>query len=117
MRQPKRPKPKSRKPNIEYRRCKTCDHPHIHEVTCNGCGGSCKVDQHGSPGFYGLIKGEVIGGYYSPVLRDCMRYRFALCEKCVRKLFDGFVVPVEEQDVDIEGRPITKDGISILEPG
>lgn len=108
---------------VAYEECDHCHKVHLDTVICNKCGGSCKVeDPDGSKqtkrdhlGFYGLLKGEVIGGYFSPVLKDLVRYRFSLCEKCLAELFATFTVPVEEQDVDLEHRPISREGIPILE--
>lgn len=74
------------------------------ECLCNKCGRSCTVEDSfhdESPEvFYGLINAEAKGGYFSPILGDCMAYRFDLCEKCLHDLFQIFTIPVEELEYD-----------------
>jgi hypothetical protein len=69
---------------------------------CNGCGSLCaKVSPaDGKFSDYGLVGAEVTGGYLSTYLRDCVRYRFSLCEACLVQLFDGFAVPPQVDHVD-----------------
>jgi hypothetical protein len=74
-------------------------------VVCNGCGGLCVVFAGGeSCGDYGLIEAEVVGGYHSTELRDLTRYRFSLCEACLVRLFDGFAVPPQVDDLCGDGQ-------------
>lgn len=68
------------------------------KIICNKCGDDCQKldsDMDGnefSVGYYGLIDAEVSGGYYSDHLSDCVNYKFSLCEKCVKEMFDTFKV-------------------------
>ena len=66
------------------------------DYVCNNCSGmltisekedGCKADP------YGLLETTVSGGYFSNYLLDCTNYTFSLCEKCLRDMFDKFVVP------------------------
>ena len=79
--------------------------PETGEVTeirlCNQCGKeSCPpyALEHARPGkvpFYGLKDATARGGYHSPILFDCMAYRFDICEECLKEMFDNFVLPVD----------------------
>lgn len=71
---------------------------------CNQCGEECiseraKEDEK-KESFYGLINAEAKGYYFSPVLDDCTAYRFDLCEKCLKKMFDNFKIPVDLLEYD-----------------
>lgn len=75
----------------------------ISEVLCNQCGESCHPQEagknkFGQPYFCGLIDTKVIGWDYSPALNDATEYNFSLCEVCLKKLFDGFKLPVSERE-------------------
>jgi hypothetical protein len=72
------------------------------DIICNKCGASCIEDFEGLPSTevaYGLIEAEVEGGYYSTYLEDQQSYTFSLCEKCLKELFDKFVIPPESKDI------------------
>jgi len=57
------------------------------------------VDPEGPlPSFYGLVDTTVGGYYYSPALEDCTTYKFDICEKCLKEIFNSFVIPVEERE-------------------
>ena len=77
---------------------------HYEKYVCNKCGEDCNsVKSDSDPGipeqmFYGLLNAKVLGNYYSPVLEDCTAYKFDICEKCLKELFDSFVIPVEERE-------------------
>jgi hypothetical protein len=66
----------------------------VYDVLCNKCGSTCFPNDAQEP--YGLIEAEVIGGYFSTSLQDCMRYKFSLCEKCLKELFDSFIFKGEQ---------------------
>lgn len=62
---------------------------------CNLCGNST-VPLEGPFAIeldsYGLVDAVVAGGYFSIHLCDGIRYKFSICEKCLRKLFEQFVI-------------------------
>jgi len=68
-------------------------------IHCNKCGADCQKfatnvnKEKFSVGYYGLIDAEVRGGYESTELSDCVEYKFSLCEKCIKELFDSFKNP------------------------
>jgi len=62
----------------------------VDEVLCNMCGKSCKREYN----ILGL-SGYVIGNYDSTHLEDLCDYEFDLCEECLSKLFDEFIIPVK----------------------
>lgn len=47
---------------------------------------------------YGLPPTEVSSGYFSPVFSDGVRYKFSLCEWCLKELFDTFEHPPETEE-------------------
>lgn len=67
---------------------------------CNMCGESCSmaIEHEGPESFYGLIGAQAKGFYHSPILSDCTAYRFDICEKCLKELFDSFNLPVDERE-------------------
>jgi uncharacterized protein with PIN domain len=65
------------------------------DILCNQCGNSLKPARNDN--FHGLIEAEVFGGY-GATLGDQEMYKFSICEPCLRKLFAGFVLPVEHWD-------------------
>ncbi len=73
---------------------------------CNQCGKeSCPPDalEHSRPDkvpFYGLVDATARGGYHSPILFDCMAYRFDICELCLKEMFDNFILPVDMLEYD-----------------
>lgn len=63
---------------------------------CNRCGECMYIKPNWGP--HGLIDARVSGGDASPHLLDFVRYKFSLCEKCLRALFDEFKVAPEIHD-------------------
>jgi hypothetical protein len=63
----------------------------VTDVICNMCGESCLSKRS----FNGIIDAYVEGGFDSTHLKDCTRYTFSVCEKCVKEWFDNFKIPVE----------------------
>jgi len=66
------------------------------KVICNKCGADMAAlegDTH--MGYYGLVNAKVSGGYCSTALSDAFIYRFSLCEKCLKAIFDSCTIPVE----------------------
>lgn len=61
---------------------------------CNKCAGPLcpNVDSPNAEYPHGLVEAQVVGGYDSPHLTDCVGYRFSLCEECLRGLFATFKV-------------------------
>ena len=59
----------------------------VEDILCNGCGASLKSS---NDDYYGLPTVTVSGGYNSTHLLDNAQYEFALCEKCLKELFDKF---------------------------
>lgn len=45
------------------------------------------------------LAAEVDGGYSSTHLFDCVKYSFDMCEECLVKLFESFVIPVKKQEI------------------
>lgn len=72
---------------------------------CNQCGGPlCPAVHESNPNGsvpHGLVEKEVVGGYESEHIFDCTGYKFSLCEKCLRTMFDGFKVPPEVRHYSI----------------
>lgn len=56
---------------------------------CNMCGGKLV----GSMNLLGLPDCKVSGAYDSTHLEDTMSYRFSMCEKCLKDMFDRFAIP------------------------
>ncbi len=72
------------------------------DVLCNKCGGSCVSQEWRSQvsngadvaGYVeGLTNASVSGGYGSRYLLDMTTYAFSICERCLREMFDAFVIP------------------------
>lgn len=59
---------------------------------CNMCGGGMVGD---CGNILGLAGARVSGGPDSDGLSDMMSYRFSICEKCLRSMFEKFKVPVQ----------------------
>lgn len=60
---------------------------------CNACGGClCPNDSANHDVPFGLVEAKVSGGYSSPALSDCTNYAFSICEVCLRKIFEGFLI-------------------------
>lgn len=66
----------------------------IKDVICNKCGKSCFDTMN----FNGLINAEVYGSYDSKILEDFKKYKFDLCEVCLKDLFDSFKISVDIKD-------------------
>lgn len=93
---------------VNEQQCNSCSHVDKTDVEhiCNACGESCSVKKaadSGEPGggSYGLIDAVAKGYFYSPVLEDCTAYKFDICEKCLKEMFDKFIIPVEEKEYHI----------------
>jgi hypothetical protein len=68
------------------------------DVLCNQCGKSMRCDWHGCKDhFRGLNDAGIEGGYCSKDLEDLTVYEFDLCEKCLKKMFKSFKIPVTKQ--------------------
>jgi len=84
----------------EARNCSSCHGTAMvrnpESYVCNRCGEGMYIQPNWGP--HGLIEARVSGGYASPHLLDLVRYKFSLCEKCLREMFDQFKVPPEIQD-------------------
>lgn len=79
---------------------------HREEHICNKCGEPCasngdKLYGEQPPNTCGLLNAVAKGDYFSPILCDGKAYRFDLCEKCLKIIFDNFTVPVTELDYDL----------------
>jgi len=76
--------------------CRRCDGKGIvvapESYVCNMCGGGM-VGEIGN--ILGLAGASVSGGPDSDGLSDMMSYRFSICEKCLRSMFEKFKVPVQ----------------------
>lgn len=72
---------------------------------CNQCGGGLCPDVEGWNGQSpdGLIETKVRGHYDSTDLSDTTIYQFSLCEKCLRTLFNGFVIPPKVGEYFLDG--------------
>lgn len=84
-------------------------------ILCNQCGESCESPHYPFPEegseadrAYGLINAKVRGHYCSHALTDLTEYTFSLCEPCLKKLFEGFKIPVSEAEYQV-GRPLTEE--------
>jgi hypothetical protein len=55
------------------------------------------LNKNGPKENYGLIKAQVMGGYYSTGLEDESSYSFSICEKCLAEIFKKFKIPVKKQ--------------------
>ena len=70
----------------------------VEDIYCNNCGASLKSS---NDDFYGLPTITVTGGYYSTHLVDNTKYEFALCEKCLKILFEQFKIKPATKQNDI----------------
>jgi hypothetical protein len=62
-------------------------------ILCNRCGECMRpLGTHNEQYSHGLEKAEVTGGYDSYHLFDCTTYRFSICEKCLREVFNQFKI-------------------------
>ena len=77
------------------------------KILCNSCGESCEIELFpGEKEQYGLIDCRVRGGYSSSYLEDGILYRFDICEKCLKNIFDNFKIPVSTVEYDLfDGTP------------
>jgi len=73
---------------------------------CNQCGGCLcpDVDNDNRDSPDGLVEVRVRGHYDSTDLLDTTVYGFSICEKCLRKLFNGFVIPPTVGEYMLTGR-------------
>lgn len=58
-------------------------------VLCNNCGDCMSIGHHA---IYGMDDLSYNGGYDSEHLSDMTNYRFKLCEKCLRSMFEKFKI-------------------------
>lgn len=74
------------------------------DVVCNGCSEHMRVVPEDGDDEYTMTSRayfrEYISidyrlGYYSKIFGDESRVQFELCERCLKKIVDGFVVPAE----------------------
>lgn len=72
---------------------------------CNQCGGGLCPNVEGWNGQSpdGLIETKVRGHYDSTDLSDTTIYQFSICEACLRKLFNGFVIPPKVGEYYLDG--------------
>jgi hypothetical protein len=73
---------------------------------CNQCG-EClcpDVDNGNRNSPDGLVEARVRGNYDSTGLLDTTVYEFSICEKCLRKLFNGFAIPPKVGEYMLTGR-------------
>jgi hypothetical protein len=69
------------------------------KVLCNRCGLSLRpLGTHNEQNQHGLENVYVYGGYDSYHLHDMIGYNFSICEKCLRELFNQFVIPPNVSD-------------------
>jgi hypothetical protein len=68
----------------------------LKSYVCNVCGDAVRLDMYGELGLPDL---KITGSYGSMYLNDCHTYFFALCERCLRNLFEHMEVPPEVRDV------------------
>jgi len=63
------------------------------EILCNRCGGPQRpLGTHNEQYPHGLEDAEVTGGYESYHLFDMTTYKFSICEKCLREMFNQFKI-------------------------
>lgn len=74
--------------------CKRCNNSKLvlnpKDLLCNMCGGNMCHENAQYP--QGLFNISVSGGFGSYYLFDCTSYIFSLCEKCLRKSFNEFII-------------------------
>lgn len=85
------------------------------EILCNMCGETmCPIGQMNEQHPHGLHNIHVAGSFDSYHLFDMTRYTFSMCEKCLRILFNQFLIKptLNEEDFDgnlTEGQAWDKD--------
>lgn len=67
---------------------------------CNNCGENLCLGHNDMKSPHGLVDASVTGGYCSDHLFDMTSYEFSLCEKCLRTMFNKFVIPPKVTDSD-----------------
>lgn len=86
------------------------------EKLCNYCGESLALNEFNHLGLWksdkphGLIDAKVQGGYESFHIFDLTEYKFSICEKCLRRMFEEFVIKPETKcylAADISDPPYT----------
>lgn len=101
---------------LEYKQksiCSTCKNTRQRinpkTILCNMCGESLchdiktKSGRWHSDEAHGLIGASVMGGYESYHLLDMTSYTFNMCELCLRKMFNQFVIKPKVADNDFSG--------------
>lgn len=62
-------------------------------ILCNRCGECMRpLGTHNEQYPHGLEGAAIQGGYDSYHLLDCTTYKFSICEKCLRELFNQFKI-------------------------
>jgi hypothetical protein len=76
-------------------------------ILCNRCGECMRpLGTMNEQYPHGLEKAEVTGGYDSYHLFDMTTYKFSICEKCLRELFNQFKIkPGVEDRIDLQPIP------------
>jgi hypothetical protein len=63
------------------------------EILCNRCAGPQRpLGTHNEQYPHGLEEAEITGGYESYHLFDMTTYKFSICEKCLREMFNQFAI-------------------------
>jgi hypothetical protein len=63
------------------------------EILCNRCGGYQRpIGSHNEQYAHGLEDATITGGYDSYHLFDMTSYKFSICEKCLREMFNQFAI-------------------------
>lgn len=88
--------------------CRLCNNSKLvqdpKEVLCNMCGGTmCPLGTMNEQHPHGLYKAQVSGGFDSYHLFDMTRYTFNMCEKCLRLLFNDFIIKPHINEIDYDG--------------
>jgi len=83
-----------------FNECSQCNGTRIvrdpKDILCNMCGESmCMLNSHNSQSPYGLYEANVMGQYNSYHLFDLTTYKFSICEKCLRVMFNQFKIKPE----------------------
>lgn len=97
--------------------CSACNNTRLvqdpAEILCSNCAGyMCPVDPQNSAEFlsqipHGLSNVEVFGSYFSEHMTDMTKYKFNLCEKCIRNMFSKF--KIKPHTYDMFSAPLSYD--------
>src|SRR6266404_2457780 len=79
-------------------------------LDCNCCGKTCAKpsaehypDSSCPPCNYGLNNANFTTGYFSKVFEDLSQVTFSMCEECLFKLFEIFVVKPKIEQIELGG--------------